>query len=161
MGREEKTVTILAIDPSGSFKEGSGTTGWSILTKKDNVVEVVAYGELKASDFDKPIEYWDAHCALIDAYTVDRVVFESYILYAAKAKAQINSEMETCQLIGIIKHFCYVNNIPCEDRTASMVKNRWSDRILEHKGICITGLSGHVKDSIRHGMHCMYFGGAK
>ena len=79
---------------------------------------------------------------------------EEYILYAQKAAAQINSHFETSQLIGVIRLYCWQNNIPVFSRPAARAKPRWTDEILVHKGILseedvVNGYSPHIKDSIR------------
>jgi hypothetical protein len=105
------------------------------------------------------------------AYGTDGMVvsFEDFVLYAKQAKAQINSGMETSQLIGIIKMECYLHNIKYYHRKASVAKPRWTDSILSANNyIYPTGrgyfvecyqmpLSDHIRDSIRHAVHCAVF----
>ena len=163
---------ILGIDPSGSFYEGKGTTGWCILNATDNVISLA--DSLHAKDYAKPEIYWDRHLALIKEYQKRYqkrliVVMEDYVLYATKASDQINSRMETCKLIGIIQHFCWMHDIPYEMQLAAQVKNRWTDTILEHKRyIKVKGqkyilpfsgepLNRHCKDAIRHAVHYANF----
>ena len=52
---------------------------------------------------------------------------EDYVLYADKAKTQINSKMETCRLLGIMQNHCDTLKIPYRLELASAVKNRWED----------------------------------
>ena len=82
---------VLAIDPSGSFHEGKGTTGWCIFNCLDNVVSISDY--ICAKTFGTMEQYWDAQIQLIarmHAKYKDKliVVIEDYILYAHKAKAR-------------------------------------------------------------------------
>lgn len=165
MGREESTFYILGIDPSGSFKEGNGTTGWCLLKQDGKKSILMRTGEISAEKYPTAESYWAAHLELIDSQiewqAASRIPFhismESYILYATKAKAQINSEMETSQLIGAIRIHCFMNDLSLTMRSASQVKDRWADNILIHKGIDIAHLSAHIKDSIRHAMHYAHF----
>ena len=56
---------ILAIDPSGSYNEGKGTTGWCILDAKRR--DVSAVGALSAKDYESIQEYWKAHTDLMES----------------------------------------------------------------------------------------------
>lgn len=157
----------LGIDPSGAFKEGKGTTGWCVL---DNSSEkLVQVGTIAAKKYWSSFEYWQAHLVLIHQmhkkYKNLAVSIEDYILYKNHAMAQVNSQLETVQLLGIIKFFCHNNNIQYFIRPAVAVKKRWSDEILVHKGI-ITKVGTrymltnkkqtvceHERDAIRHAIH--------
>ena len=157
---------ILALDPSGSFHEGNGTTGWCLLDADTSTI--LDYGNIDAEHFKDMEAYWDEHLKLIfDMRTDDTiVVIEDYILYAEKMDSQINSRMETPKLIGIIQHYCWLNGIPYFMQLASEVKNRWNNEILEHKQIiytrnnrryvdanCKKPINRHCIDSIRHAIH--------
>ena len=84
-------------------------------------------------------------------------------MYGDRAEAQINSRLETPQLLGIIKYEVWKRGLFIYIQTAMQVKTRWSDEILQHKGyirknknkymIGDTVLSTHIKDSIRHAVH--------
>jgi len=161
---------VLSLDPSGSFHDGKGTTGWCIMSDTKMVVEK---GHISATDFATDYEYWKAHLLLITAmytrYPFLIIVMEDYLLYASKASEQINSRFETVQLIGIIRYYCMDMNISLRIQTASQVKTRWANDILEHKGVIVkcgrsyrvvsTGqmLNRHEIDSIRHAMHFTTF----
>ena len=166
---------ILALDPSGSFNEGKGTTGYCIFDTMTHMF--LACGSIYAKDFNNMEEYWDRVLTLIDAkwHYLKRdmvVVCEDYLLYATKLQDQINSRMETPKLIGCIQHFCYKNNIPYRMQTASEVKKRWANHILAHKGYIkiinargqlkptsgdCTTYSHHSLDAIRHAIHYATF----
>lgn len=159
----------IGIDPSGAFAEGKGTTGWCVLDNRSNTILQV--GTVAAKDYATAHEYWDAHLTLLKSLLKQygfstAVSIEDYVLYKNKATAQINSTMETVQLLGIIKHYCFQYAIPYFIRPAVAVKIRWTDDILVHKG-CIVKLNKHYiipgdptrklceheRDSIRHAMH--------
>lgn len=164
---------VLGIDPSGNFYEGKGTTGWSVFDKHLN--KFIRCGQIMASRFKTQEAYWLAHVFLIrDTYKEFAeqgfaVSFEEFVLYGNRAKDQINSAMETSQLIGIIKLECYTRGIRCYHRKAAMVKKRWADSILISNdyiykssscyfATCHTGvLSEHIRDSMRHAVHCAKF----
>lgn len=167
---------ILALDPSGAFYEGKGTTGWCVFNARDNIVTII--GDIKAQKYSEPESYWHRHLDLIESYHAKYknrfcIVMEDYFLYEAKAKDQIHSRMETCQLIGIIKHYCWLHNIPYFLQSAGEVKKRWSDEILHHKHyICQKGrgyalpvsqegIHRHCMDAIRHAVHFATFKNAR
>lgn len=159
--------TVLSIDPSGAFEErGKGTTGWVILDCKTN--KVLETGIIRSLMYDTVCEYWHAHTLLIRRYTQKygekiAVSIESYILYSNQAKSHINSSMETSQLIGVMRHYCWTYSVPVFMRTAVMAKTRYSDEILVHKKLIRKSAKGiytinkmqiceHQVDAYRHGL---------
>ena len=159
-------MKILAIDPSGSFNEGKGQSGWVITDNN----KVVSFGLLKAIDYNTKEEYWKAHTELINREVIAdeniHVVLENYRLYATKANSQINSEMETVRLIGYIEMFLYELSVVPNFQLAAQVKGRFSDEILiRYKMITkdsngrqyINGINvaGHVVDALRHA--CLFY----
>lgn len=165
---------ILAIDPSGAFDEGQGKTGWTVLDAQ--TLEVISIGYLDAGKFLCAQAYWDAHTKLIDRYfkLYEKnliVVIEEYTLYAEKANSQINSKMETCRLIGVLQHHCWVLKQPFSMQPANLVVNRWNDTVLQYKRIIKEAkkrsfvlcsntniwLNDHMRDALRHGIHYATF----
>lgn len=158
---------ILALDPSGAFKEGNGTTGWCLLDQETN--KIVKFGVIKASDYKYQFHYWDAHVALIDGLAGFHpdIVIEDYLLYGERAQNQINSRLETPQLIGIIKYECFKRGLYVYIQTAMQVKTRWSDDLLVKKGYLQKRsnryymnnvvLVSHIRDSVRHAVHYMTY----
>ena len=152
-------MRILAFDPSGSFTEGSGTTGYVIFENG----HIISVGQLKAEDFDCRQDYWKMHGNLIRNLEPDVVVAEDYRLQAGKEKAQIGSQMETVRLLGYMEMTAYIARIPFVLQPAS-IKPRFSNEILERKKILSTKTRGglyilnvqvtnHVVDAVRHGMY--------
>ena len=158
-------MIVLAIDPSGNFTEGKGTTGWAAFTKDS----LIFCGQIKAESecFTNQHEYYNRHIELIKTINPTIVVLEDFKLYANKANSQINSRFETPKLIGILELYCYNNNIPVFLQSANEVKERWSDNILVNKKLveqkgnkfyaCGSITSDHIRDAIRHGMHFITF----
>lgn len=159
---------ILALDPSGSFNEGKGTTGYCILEITADRITIT--GNILAKNYLKIESYWQAHINLIDKYRKKYgkrliIVMEDYILYKHKAQSQTNSRMETSKLISIIQYHCFIYNISYHMQLAAEVKNRWSDEILHYKGYLIKHknklvlphsqiyVDHHCKDAIRHAVH--------
>ena len=158
---------ILAIDPSGNFSEGSGTTGLCLTHIDENKEMTIMNMEvIKAKDYGGMLEYHQAIIQYIAWAKPDCVVMEGYRLYnfgSNKAETQSYSALETPQLIGAIKNFCYTKEIPCYEQMAHEVKSRWSDSVLIDTGImevigktkCINGIAtnDHMRDAYRHAIH--------
>ena len=159
----------IGIDPSGAYDEGKGTTGWCVLDNATNTL--LQIGTVAAKDYATVHDYWDTHLTLIKTllkqYGFNTALsIEDYILYKKQAMAQVNSSLETVQLLGIIKHYCFQYAVPYFIRPAVAVKARWTDDILLYKG-CIVKLNKHYvapcdptkklceheRDAIRHAMH--------
>jgi len=159
----------LGIDPSGAFVEdGKGTTGWCIM---DNLTRtIIEIGCVSARNYQSNHEYWEAHLTLIKRimkkYAFQFAVsIENYILYEKNAQSQVNSTLETVQVIAIIKQYCWQNSIKYAIRPAVFVKKRFSNEILAYHNViymvgttCYTkcrpeaALLTHELDAIRHAM---------
>ena len=167
-----KSIVILALDPSGSFYEGKGTTGYCVYDTRKKTF--ITCGSIFAKHFRTMEEYWDAVIQLIittkNQYPDMMLVCEDYLLYATKLQDQINSRMETPKLIGVIQHHCWRYQIPYYMQTAAEVKNRWTDKILVYKGYIkpyrrgylptsgdTTTYTHHSLDAIRHAIHYATF----
>lgn len=167
MSRKNPSRFILAIDPSGNFNEGKGTTGWCLYDTRTK--KIAKFGIIKASKYNTLMDYWEAHIKLIDdlsGYDLT-IVLEDYLLYSNRADSQINSRFETPKLIGVLQYELYLRGIDVVFQTAALVKNRWADRILAHKGLITKEgrsyfigeirLTEHSKDAIRHAIHYATF----
>ena len=168
----KKYENILALDPSGSFYEGKGTTGYCLYNIKRN--EFITCGSIFAKHYSSMEEYWNAIINFVITTCLDTpntfVVCEDYLLYANKLQDQINSRMETPKFIGVLQYVCWYNKIPYYMQTAAEVKRRWDNHILEHKGyikpyrrsyIPTSGnnptYTHHTLDAIRHAIHFATF----
>lgn len=162
---------VLAFDPSGNFNEGKGTTGWC--AARDGYI--FAAGQIYSAECTSQMEYWDNVLRKIKTMHEEatmkgntlEVVCEDYRLYASKSEAQINSNLETPQLIGAIKWYCHIRKIPITLQMASEVKRRWSNEVLQNKGIITKGsrswkmgdliIQHHAMDAVRHCLHYTTF----
>ena len=157
---------LLAIDPSGAYTEGKGTTGWCLLNAKLGIFKETGFISAKAYRSD--VEYWAAHLKLIDTMAKQydlAIIVEDYLLYAHKMECQINSRFETSQMIGVIKYHAWRYDLPFYTQPAFEVKSRWNNNILLRKGILkqykrrmfLTDsnqpVCKHELDAIRHAMH--------
>ena len=132
---------VLALDPSGNFYEGKGTTGWCLFDQDSN--KVAKFGYIYAENFTE--------------------VIHNNVLGAVDALRAKYSRLETPQLIGVIKYEAAKRGLSVSTQTAMQVKTRWSDKVLEHKGYIVkkskrtyigtTGIPDHVTDSVRHALH--------
>lgn len=152
-------MKILTLDPSGSFKEGKGVTGWVILNNQ----QIESFGQIKAKDFDSREAYWHHHETLWKNKDIDIVVIENFKLYSSKVKPQINSEMETSKLLGYLEMKLWEAKIECTMQMAVQAKKRYTDKILLHKKYIqkdgngryfINGVnvSKHIIDALRHAL---------
>ena len=165
-------VLIVALDPSGNFTEGNGTTGLCMLNE-----EMSRVADITATMYDSAEAYWHAHINYLEGslelYPEMEVVMEGYRLYGHKAATQINSTLETPQLIGVVKYWCFAHDVPLKIQYAADVKKRWSDSVLEKVGgmgiiarrskLISSGqwLNNHKTDALRHAMHYQRYGKKK
>lgn len=156
-------MTILVFDPSGNYNEGKGTTGFAQYYNN----KLIFVGQIRAESFDSQHEYWEHHSLLIDTVGPDVVVIENYKLFASTKDAQINSELETSQLIGVLKFHCTAKKIHVRLQEPQ-IKHRFSNEILLRKKIISQDkqkryyavgvpISRHIIDAIRHGEYYINF----
>jgi hypothetical protein len=148
---------VLCFDPSGNFEEGSGTTGWASFVDG----ELEWFGDIKASDFETVEQYWGDVALLIKKLDPTEVVIEDYRLFGHKAKQQSWSALETPQLIGWMRMYCYEKGIPVIFQSPKD-KVRVADPQLERLGVIQKVGSSywcqgrktnlHQRDAIRHGV---------
>lgn len=162
---------LLALDPSGNFREGKGTTGFCILDCSTGKVKET--GTISAKDFPSMEAYWDAHIRLLTHFArrhgKKAVVIEDYLLYGDKAATQVHSRMETPKVIGLMQWFLWKNKMDYFMQLAADVKRRWSNDILVHAKALIqrdsdyylprhkSPICRHEIDSIRHAIHFYTF----
>lgn len=163
-----KYTYVLGIDPSGNFEEGKGTTGFCLYdVENDYIVETKS---ISADAYETQHKYWHAVLMYVmkTAYKYKHktlaIVIEDYLLYATKASSQINSKMETPKLIGILEYYCGECSLPVTLQPAHLVKNRWANEVLMHKGYIKKkgqrwftqyekAVDRHAIDAIRHAVH--------
>lgn len=150
---------IIAVDPSGnhnSEKEGMGITGLAVYDRGK-----ITLHEIKAEDYATAVSYWDAVVQFIRK--AEYLVVEGYKLYnhaGMSAQTQSNSTLMTSQLIGAMKLEAHRYGIPITIQYAADVKTRWSDKVLQAKGILEPGnkfdgkqTNNHKRDALRHLTH--------
>ena len=150
---------VLAIDPSGNFKEGKGTSGLVLGTNEKNFV-LKSLITIKAKHFITQEQYYQAIENHIKNPLVKVVVIEDFILYGSKAPALTGSRLETSKLIGRLEAFALRLNKKVVLQTASRAKSRWpNDLMARHNFIIIKGkrkyyqnilLNRHTLDAFKH-----------
>ena len=165
---------ILAIDPSGNFNEGKGTTGFCLLNaRKTPAHAIMLTCGIQASKAHTKEEYWQEHLNFIDGIVEQHkniiIVIENFTLDPRRALAQAHSEMETPKLIGILQLYLTQHKIPYVMQRPSEVKNRWTDSILVWKKYLQQRghnyilprtnkvINRHEKDAVRHAVHYSTF----
>ena len=162
---------ILAIDPSGNFEEGKGTTGTCLFNCVLN--KITSLVDIHANHFNSKEDYWQRHLDFIrdvcKTFKNTVVVIEDFTLDPRRAMQQSHSKMETPKIIGILQLFCQQNSIPYKMQRAIDVKTRWADHILEYKKYIVKKnrmyylpeankpMSRHCKDAVRHAVHYATF----
>ena len=155
-------MKILAFDPSGSYFEGKGTTGWALFYNGT----LTSVGQLRAIQYNSRFHYWKSHIDLIKAIEPDIIILEDFVLYASKQKSLVGSELETAQLLGVLKYYLDEEHISWHTQQA-LIKSRYNNKILLHKEIITKSgtrlyavgvpVSGHILDAIRHGVYFIQF----
>jgi hypothetical protein len=163
---------ILALDPSGNFNEGKGTTGYCLFDcVKHEIIDVSYYS---AKSFRSIESYWDGIISFVakqKRYYGNKfgIVIEDYLLYGSKVESQINSRLETPKFIGALQYYCYKHGIHYTLQPAGEVKSRWADSVLHHKKFIekrgklyyipktSTTINEHCRDAIRHAVHYATF----
>jgi hypothetical protein len=163
---------VLALDPSGNYNEGKGTTGMCLFDT--SLMKTTFITDLRAKDFNCIEGYWNGIIQLVlKFYTKARgnlcLIIEDYLLYSNRIDSQINSRLETPKLIGALQYTCYIKHIYYTLQLASEVKLRWEDSILKHKGYIEKRgklyylpqtnriLNVHCRDALRHAVHYATF----
>ena len=120
MGRLK--LTILGLDPSGTYKYGSGTTGYSVVSTHLNKIKIIEMETIRAKNFLTKEEYYKAHIELIKKHKPNLIICENFILYAHSMRALSNQEMETSELIGYLEGKANEMNIEFIRQNAQLIK---------------------------------------
>ena len=136
-------MKVLAIDPSGNFVEGKGSTGWVLAYVSKTRPGGGSFGILKkgtvlAKDYKTRVGYWEAIINLIEYAEPDQLVIEDYKLYNHKgmqAKTQSYSQMETPRLLGLLEYYAeFVVCVPLKFQMATDVR-MYKDETMQYNGL--------------------------
>lgn len=159
---------ILAIDPSGNFKDGKGITGFFGREKN-----LVVYGSVKAKEYKTKEEYYKAIARLLKCYHIRILVIEDFTLYEQTAQSFTNQSLETSELIGFIENTAIEHKIKVVRQKASLIKysltkpevlksiinNERNTNFLDYKTskdgkilwyYNLTRINNHTIDAMRH-----------
>jgi hypothetical protein len=158
----------IAIDPSGSFNEGKGHTGMSIIKDWDyDTLEVISFD---ANKYESRLEYWNAIINTILKYPVDEthVVIESFTI---RTNGFLMGKMpETMLFIGAISYVLETLKYRFIFQSPSQAKSRFKDEYLDKyipgyvkKGdyfyINNKKTNDHIRDSLKHLIYYQKYGG--
>ncbi len=131
-------MNVLAIDPSGYYKNKKATIGVSLCEWKDlgkgnivsgsNLVKVKLLHYIIESEKDLEV-FFKVLDETLKEGNIDRVVVEDYILYADKVGPQVWQQQPTSKTIGVIGYLCNQNNIPYNLQIPALAK-RYSNKVL-------------------------------
>lgn len=153
-------IRVIAIDPSGNFDEGKGTTGYIVFNLTDTGYEFEDVGHLSAENYPNRLEYWDAHSFLLGG---DLVIIEDYRLYnhkGAKSSMQSYSQMETPRLLGMLEYMAHERGVPVVFQMASEISSFKEDILLARGDLFKVGnryklrsgefVNGHERSAYKH-----------
>ena len=153
-------MIITAIDPSGNFDEGKGTTGiivakWNKGQKWPTIEKLVS---IKAIKYKSKQAYYNDILYFIPFSNV--VVIEDFTLRPNVAKSLKGSILETVRLIAILETKCREFGLKCILQQAAHAKAKWTNKLLlNHKLIKKHGngfminekkIDKHILDALRH-----------
>lgn len=133
-------MRCLSIDPGGH----NGVSLWEY--------DIQGNYEMILADAINKFELYQ----YLETMNLDLIIYEGFRLYADKAQTMINNELETPQIIGVIKYIAYKRGIPLEMQMATC-KRFFDDNRIKKMGFNPPTM--HAKDSIRHFLHFYYFVG--
>ena len=133
---------VVSIDPGGAH------VGWCE-ARVDSVGTVVVDHIVEMSPQES------IHAAERTFPTADVVVIERFALYPDKAKMLVGSEMETSQLIGVLKYLARLNECELVIQPASIKVP--TESLMRHRGVRHAAVTrrvgGHAKDAETHLFH--------
>lgn len=88
------------------------------------------------------------------------VVFEDYRVYGHKTESHAWAGLHTPQLIGVIRTFCTLRDMPTFTQMATFAKGFATDPKLKEWGMYSVGQK-HARDAVRHGTYYMLFNQGK
>lgn len=113
---------ILAIDPSGNFKNGKGQTGFFGMMKGNDNVRFYIHGVIRARDFKTKEDYYNDIILHIKSNPVKTLIIEDFILYESSAHSMTNQNLETSELIGAIEQVANERGIEVVRQRANQIK---------------------------------------
>lgn len=158
----------ISVDPSGSFNEGKGHTGMSII--KDWNWDTLQCISFDASKYETRLEYWQAMIDTILKFPVNEthVVIESFTI---RTNGFLTGKMpETMLFIGALSYVLESKGYRHVFQSPSQAKTRFKDDLL-----CIhipnfvktdvyyylkgKRVNDHIRDSLKHLLYYKKYGG--
>lgn len=165
-----QTMKILAIDPSGEFTKGKGTTGFCLYDTSTNEFKLY---DIHAKDYESRASYFYGVCTTATTKGVKTIVVEDYFLYnnaKISANSQTNSLLETPRLLGALEYEAHNTYKDIVFQRAN-IKTRFTDKILVDMGLLEKRgnkyyanekpTNDHQRDALRHALYYVKFGKRK
>lgn len=144
---------LLVLDPGE-------TTGYVIFSANPLSAWLIESGQFETWPFDvcvkKLSSLFDEFSNSFDHGT-QRVLYESYNIYAHKLERHTHSSVPTIQIIGCIQTLCAQHGWSPITQTAQIGKSFCKDEKLRSWGFYQQGKK-HARDAIRHGCNFLLFG---
>ncbi len=160
-------MTLVVLDPSGSFNEGKGHTGITIM--RDDDWSSVQLKSIAAKDYSTRHEYWDAVMGEVLNLISERpiVIVESFMI--RNNGFLIGKMPETIRLIGAMEWEFEKYGINYIFQTPSAAKSRFKDEMLvrlvpgfEARGdrYYFNGklTNDHMRDALKHLLYYRKYG---
>lgn len=152
------------VDPSGSYTEGKGHTGISII--KDFKWDSLETISIAAKDYPNRLSYWKAVLINILKYKDIKVIIEAFTV---RNNFLVGKMPETPLLIGALIWYFEDHNIPYTFQYPVQAKSRFKDDLLgkyipnfEKRGkyyyLNNKLTNDHVRDSLKHLLYFMKYG---
>lgn len=133
---------LLAIDPGE-------TVGWALFTIKSGEIVDADASQYEYMDFLKFLE------KKINSY--DEVLIEDYKIRKTTISANLNKELVTVKVIGVIEWLCKKYNTEYSFQPAGIGKEFFDKQRLKDFNLWVVGKK-HARDAIRHGLWYLAFG---
>lgn len=154
----------IVIDPSGSYNEGKGHTGMTLIKNENwTTLEVKSFA---AKDYPNRTAYWTAVIKTITEEAKKghiEVIIESFMI---RSTGFLMGKMpETIQFIGAIAYICELRGIKYTTQAPTTAKSRFKDELLgmyipnyeikfdgRKNNYYLNGkiINDHIRDSLKH-----------
>jgi len=85
------------------------------------------------------------------------ILIENYTVRTNTVAANLNKELLTAKIIGVIEWYCRLNDIDYQFQPAGIGNEFFDKQRLKEIGLWVVGKE-HARDAIRHGMWHLVFG---
>lgn len=137
---------MLAIDPGK-------TVGHAWFKYNDGEINDIQADELEWDVFLETFEFIAKNVNKNEF----KVLIEDYTIKSTTIAANLNKELLTAKVIGVIEWTCKKNNIECVFQPAGIGKAFFDKQRLKEMDLWVVGKK-HARDATRHGLWHLTFG---